>query len=124
MGEVYLAEDIQLRRHVALKVLAAHLTGKKEWLQRLEQEARAASALNHPNILTIYEIGESNDLRFIAAEYVSGETLREWSWRERFHGLRSARHCMQIVTALEAAHQAWIVHRDVNRKTSFCERRF
>ncbi|MEK6405886.1 MAG: protein kinase [Acidobacteriota bacterium] len=76
MGEVYLAEDTQLGRRVALKVLAAELTDKKEWLQRLEQEARAASALNHPNILTIYEIGEANDVRFIAAEYVSGETLR------------------------------------------------
>jgi len=113
MGEVYLAEDTQLGRRVALKVLAVHLTDKKEWLQRLEQEARAASALNHPNILTIYEIGESNDVRFIAAEYVSGETLRECLGRERFTVSEALDIGMQVVTALEAAHQAGIVHRDV-----------
>ncbi len=113
MGEVYLAEDIQLKRHVALKVLAAHLTDKKEWLQRLEQEARAASALNHPNILTIYEIGEWNEVRFIAAEYVTGETLRECLGRERFTVSEALDIAMQIVSALEAAHQAGIVHRDV-----------
>jgi serine/threonine-protein kinase len=84
MGEVYLAEDTQLGRRVALKVLAPELKDKKELLQRLEQEARAASALNHPNILTIYETGEANDVRFIAAEYVGGETLRECLGRERF----------------------------------------
>jgi eukaryotic-like serine/threonine-protein kinase len=113
MGEVYLAEDTQLGRRVALKVLAAHLTDKKEWLQRLEQEARAASALNHPNILTIYEIGESNDVRFMAAEYVTGETLRECLGRERFTVSEALDIAIQIVTALEAAHQAGIVHRDV-----------
>jgi serine/threonine protein kinase/TolB-like protein/Flp pilus assembly protein TadD len=113
MGEVYLAEDTQLGRRVALKVLHAELTDKKERLQRLEQEARAASALNHPNILTIYEIGEANDVRFIAAEYVSGETLRECLGRERFTVSEALDIAMQIVTALEAAHQAGIVHRDV-----------
>ncbi len=113
MGEVYLAEDTQLGRRVALKVLTAELRDKKEQLQRLEQEARAASALNHPNILTIYEIGESNDVRFIAAEYVSGETLRECLGRERFTVSETLDITMQIVAALETAHQAGIVHRDV-----------
>ncbi|HYN23973.1 MAG TPA: protein kinase [Pyrinomonadaceae bacterium] len=113
MGEVYLAQDTQLGRRVALKVLAPELRDKKEQLQRLEQEARAASALNHPNILTIYEIGEANEVRFIAAEYVGGETLRECLRRERFTVSETLDIAMQIVAALEAAHQAGIVHRDV-----------
>ena len=113
MGEVYLAEDTQLGRRVALKVLAPELKDKKELLQRLEQEARAASALNHPNILTIYETGEANDVRFIAAEYVGGETLRECLRREGFTVSETLDIAMQIVAALEAAHQAGIVHRDV-----------
>jgi len=113
MGEVYLAEDTRLGRRVALKVLPAELTSNKELLQRLEQEARAASALNHPNILTIYETGEANDVRFIAAEYVGGETLRECLRRARFTVSETLDIAMQIVAALEAAHQAGIVHRDV-----------
>jgi serine/threonine protein kinase/tetratricopeptide (TPR) repeat protein len=113
MGEVYLAEDTQLGRRVALKVLAPELKDKKELLHRLEQEARAASALNHPNILTIYETGEANDVRFIAAEYVGGENLRECLGRERFTVSKTLDITMQIVAALEAAHQAGIVHRDV-----------
>jgi len=113
MGEVYLAEDEELGRRVALKVLPAELTDKTERLQRLEQEARAASALNHPNILTIYEIGEADGVRFIAAEYVGGETLRERLSREKFTVSETLDIAMQIVSALEAAHQAGIVHRDV-----------
>ncbi len=113
MGEVYLAQDTQLGRRVALKVLAPELRDKKEQLQRLEQEARAASALNHPNILTIYETGEEKDVRFIAAEYVGGETLRECLRRERFSISETLDIAMQIVAALDAAHQVGIVHRDV-----------
>ena len=113
MGEVYLAEDTKLERRVALKVLAANLRDKKEQLQRLEQEARAASALNHPNILTIYEIGEANDTHYIAAEYVGGENLRECLDRERFTVSETLDITIQMVSALEAAHRAGIVHRDV-----------
>lgn len=113
MGEVYLAEDTKLGRRVALKVLAPELRDKKEQLQRLEQEARAASALNHPNILTIYESGDANDVRYIAAEYVGGESLREFLDRERFTISETLDITMQIVSALEAAHQAGMVHRDV-----------
>lgn len=113
MGEVYLAEDTQLGRPVALKVLAVELREKKEQLQRLEQEARAASALNHPNILTIYEIGEAQNLHYIAAEYVGGETLRERLERERFTVRQTLDIASQLVAALEAAHEAGIVHRDV-----------
>ena len=77
MGEVYLAEDTRLRRKVALKMLAAGADGDERGLRRFEQEAHAASALNHPNILTIYEFGQADGLHFIASEFVEGETLRQ-----------------------------------------------
>jgi serine/threonine-protein kinase len=77
MGEVYLAHDSQLRRSVALKLLPSEFTQNKERLQRFEHEAYAASALNNPNILTIYEVGTQQDLHYIATEYIEGESLRE-----------------------------------------------
>ena len=77
MGEVYLAQDSRLRRKVALKFLPAFFTTDERRLRRFEQEAHAASALNHPNILTIYELGRFNDKHFIATEFVDGETLRQ-----------------------------------------------
>ena len=77
MGEVFLAHDEQLDRQVVLKFLSSQFLDNQELLQRFKQEARAASALNHPNIITIYEIGESNGQWFIATEYIKGKTLRE-----------------------------------------------
>src|SRR5437867_861393 len=77
MGKVYLAEDTKLHRRVSLKFLSANFARDHERLRRFEQEARAISALNHPNILTIYEIGEAEGHRFIATEYIEGQTLRE-----------------------------------------------
>ena len=77
MGEVYLAYDSKLRRQVAIKLLPAELTGNQVRLARFEREAYAASSLNHPNIMTIYEIGEENGSHFIAFEYIEGESLRQ-----------------------------------------------
>ena len=77
MGEVFLSQDTRLGRKVALKLLRSDLTGNEDRLRRFQQEARAASALSHPNILTIYEIGSENSAQFMAAEYVEGETLRQ-----------------------------------------------
>src|SRR5918995_3070686 len=76
MGEVYLAEDMKLGRKVAIKVLSQEFTTNRDRLNRFEQEACAASALNHPNILTIHEVGEDNGSHFIATEYIDGKTLR------------------------------------------------
>src|SRR5579864_4115559 len=77
MGEVYLAEDTRLKRKVAIKMLAPNLVLDERGLRRFEQEARAASALNHPNILTIHEFGQADGLRFIASEFIDGMTLRQ-----------------------------------------------
>src|SRR5215475_8779273 len=77
MGEVYLADDVKLRRKVALKLLSADLTKDADRLRRFEQEAQAASALNHPNILVIHEIGTEGYAHFIATEFIEGETLRQ-----------------------------------------------
>jgi eukaryotic-like serine/threonine-protein kinase len=113
MGEVYLAEDTALGRRVALKLLAAHLTADEERVRRFRQEALAASALNHPNILTVYEVGRWRGRDFIATEYVEGVTLRT---RMRGKGLSLADALditLQIVGALAAAHAAGIVHRDI-----------
>ncbi len=112
MGDVYLAKDTRLNRRVAIKLLSVELNKNENHLRRFVQEARAASALNHPNIITVYEIGEFEDTHFIAAEYIEGETLRE-----RLSGELTLSEVLDITTqmasALSAAHKAGIVHRDV-----------
>src|SRR5215204_4528440 len=113
MGEVYLAEDARLRRRVALKVLPQTLADDADRLRRFEQEAFAASALNHPNILTIFEFGAEGETCFLAAEYVQGETLRARLQRERLTFPETLDLAAQIASALHAAHQAGIVHRDI-----------
>ncbi len=113
MGEVYLAYDTQLDRKVALKLLSAAHTDNVEWLQRFTQEARAASALNHPNILTIHEIGLWSGHHYIATEYIEGGTLRT-RMREGSIGLASALDiASQVANALSVAHAAGIIHRDI-----------
>lgn len=113
MGEVYLAHDTQLRRPVAIKVLTADLTQDKERLQRFEQEAFAASSLNHPSILTIHEIGRIDNTHFIATEFIDGVTLRQHMARDRMTINEVLDVAVQIVGAVAAAHQAGIVHRDI-----------
>lgn len=114
MGEVYLAHDIELERFVALKILSAAFSNNADRVRRFVQEARSASALNHPNILTIYEIGQFENLRFIATEYIEGETLRE---RQRdgdpFKLCEILDVFNQTAAALSVAHAASIVHRDI-----------
>jgi len=113
MGEVYLAEDTKLGRKVALKLLHAEFTRDAGRVRRFEQEARAASALNHPNILTIFEIGEANGAHYIATEFIDGQTLREWLSGERLAPAAALKIATQIAAALTAAHKAGIVHRDI-----------
>ena len=113
MGEVFLAEDTRLGRKVALKILPHQFTVNEDRLHRFEQEAIAISALNHPNIITIYEIGESDGTNYIAVEFIDGKTLRE-SISERSLSLSNALNiAVQVAEALSAAHRAGIVHRDI-----------
>jgi eukaryotic-like serine/threonine-protein kinase len=113
MGEVYLAYDTVLRRSVAIKVLRNSAADDSENLRRFEREAYAASSLNHPNILTIYEIGTADDHYFIASEYVEGKSLRQWLTEGRLPLTRVLDIAAQVATALSAAHTAGIVHRDI-----------
>ena len=112
MGEVYLAQDSRLRRMVALKLLPAKFTEDTDRLQRFEQEACAASALNHPNIITIHEIGQEASVHFIATEFVEGETLRR-HLRQPLRLSVALDIATQIAAALVAAHAAGIIHRDI-----------
>ena len=113
MGEVYLADDTRLGRKIALKLLPPQFTVNADRVRRFEQEARAASALNHPNIVTIHEIGQTDSLHFIATEFVDGETLREHMANTRMTIGEVLDIAAQVASALQAAHEAGIVHRDV-----------
>src|SRR6266496_3274222 len=113
MGEVYLAEDTRLKRQVALRLLPAELTANRDRLRRFEQEARAASALNHPNIITIHEIGESGQWHYLVTELINGETLRERLKQGRMEWSTALEIAIQVASALVAAHKAGIVHRDI-----------
>src|SRR5438132_13486801 len=112
MGEVYLAQDTKLDRKVALKILPAGLAANQDRMRRFVQEAKAASALNHPNIITIYEIDETASGHFIAAELIEGETLRERE-QKPLQLSESLDIATQLASALAAAHAAGIVHRDI-----------
>ena len=114
MGEVYLARDTtELERMVAVKVLPAELAQDPERMRRFVQEAKTASSLNHPNIVTIHEIGEVNSSRFIVTELVEGETLRQKITRSRLTLREALDLAIQIASALVAAHRAGVVHRDI-----------
>jgi non-specific serine/threonine protein kinase len=113
MGEVYLARDTRLNRRIALKALPANLTADPSRLGRFKQEAQTVSALNHPNIITIYEIGEASGVHFIATEYVEGETLRQKIARNDLRIADALEIAAQTVSALAVAHSSGIVHRDI-----------
>src|SRR5437773_8259401 len=113
MGEVYLARDERLGRKIALKLLPEHLTADETQLSRFKSEARAASALNHPNILTVHEIGAEGSRHFIAAEFIEGVTLRAWLARGKIDVCDALEIAVQVASGLTAAHEAGVVHRDI-----------
>jgi serine/threonine protein kinase/dipeptidyl aminopeptidase/acylaminoacyl peptidase len=113
MGEVYLAHDAKLDRKVALKILPAELAANPDRMRRFVQEAKAAAALNHPNIAHVYEIGEAEGLHFIAMEFIDGSTLREKIHREQKSLSKLLRYLQHAAEGLAKAHAAGIVHRDL-----------
>ncbi|HBB97364.1 MAG TPA: hypothetical protein DC054_18450 [Blastocatellia bacterium] len=137
MGQVYLAEDIVLGRQVALKLLPADLTRDRDHVRRFQQEARAASALNHPNLITIHEIGQIDNRHFIATEFIDGETLREHINRVQSQHTRESTGnteklkpllevldiAIQTAEALAVAHEAGIAHRDIKPENIMVRRR-
>ena len=124
MGQVYLAKDSRLDRIVALKILAADIASDQRRMQRFRQEAKVASSLNQPNILTIYESGEVDALTYIAAEFIDGETLRDYLRNNKRVKLGEILDIsIQMLAALDAAHEANIVHRDMKPDNVMIRRR-
>ncbi len=113
MGEVYLAQDLRLDRKVALKILPADIASNRTRMERFVREAKAAAALNHPNIAHIYQTGEANGLHFIAMEFIEGVTLRETIHGNTTNLKKLLRHLQHIAEALAKAHAAGVVHRDL-----------
>jgi serine/threonine protein kinase len=123
MGEVYLATDARLDRTVALKVLSSDITQDKRRMQRFRQEAKVASSLNQPNILTVFEFGEVDGLTFLAPEYIDGETLRDHLHGKQLKLNEVLDISIQVLAALDAAHEARIVHRDIKPENVMIRRR-
>ncbi len=113
MGEVYLAEDARLKRNVAIKLLRIESVLDEEKSSRFEKEARAASALNHPNILTVFDVGQTESFRYMVTEFVDGQTLRDYFRHGAIPIKKAAEIALSVARALEAAHNAGIVHRDI-----------
>ena len=123
MGEVYLARDTRLDRTVALKVLSPDISQDKRRMQRFRQEAKVASSLNQPNILTVFEFGEVDGLTFLATEFIDGETLRDHLHGKRRKLSEIVDISIQVLAALDAAHEARIVHRDIKPENVMLRRR-
>ncbi|HJX91880.1 MAG TPA: serine/threonine-protein kinase [Pyrinomonadaceae bacterium] len=123
MGEVYLATDTRLDRRVALKILSGELAHDKRRMQRFQREARMASSLNQPNILTIFEFGEADSLNFLSTEFIEGETLRQRIQLQTLKLTEILDISIQVLAALEAAHEARIVHRDIKPENVMIRRR-
>lgn len=123
MGEVYLAQDLMLDRAVALKVLPADVASNQQRMHRFVQEAKAAAKLSHPNSAHVYEIGESNDISFIAMEYIDGVTLRQYMANARIKLSEALDIAIQVASALAEAHEAGIVHRDIKPENIMLLRR-
>jgi serine/threonine protein kinase len=119
MGEVYLAEDTRLDRKAAIKLLPADFAADQDRARRFEQEARATSALNHPNILTVYDIGSHNGSPFIVAELLEGQELRERLNEGAIPQCKAIEYAQQIVAGLSAAHERGITHRDLKPENLF-----
>ena len=119
MGEVYSAHDSRLNRTVAVKILPAMFSADRERLNRFSQEARAAAALNHPNILSIYDIGEDAGAPYIVSELLEGETLRDRLRTGPLPLRKAIEYALQIARGLAAAHEKGIVHRDLKPENLF-----
>src|SRR6476660_7764138 len=119
MGEVYRARDTRLDREVAIKLLPVELSTDSDRLRRFEQEARATSALNHPNILTVYDIGTHEGSPYIVAELLEGEELRDRLDVGQIPMRKAIDYAQQIVSGLSAAHEKGIVHRDLKPENLF-----
>src|SRR5271167_895481 len=119
MGEVYRARDPRLDRDVAIKVLPASFSSDPDRLQRFAQEARAAAALNHPNILAIYDIGDERGAPYVVSELLEGETLRDRLRGGALSTRKVVEYSLQIVRGLAAAHEKGITHRDLKPENLF-----
>jgi eukaryotic-like serine/threonine-protein kinase len=113
MGTVYLAYDTRLGRQAALKLLPEQLSNNPERVRRFQREARTVSALNHPNIITIYDFGQENGRDYIVSEFVEGRTLRDYVGQPELSLYQILDLAVQVASALGAAHAAGIVHRDI-----------
>src|SRR5262250_1129462 len=119
MGEVYRAHDLQLAREVAIKVLPAALSHDPDRLRRFEQEARAAAALNHPNILAVHQLGTYEGAPYLVSELLDGGTLREQLLRGPIPVPKAIDYFVQVVRGLAAAHEKGVVHRDLKPENLF-----